>query len=129
MHFVLRRRQVAQRFHQARAVVPGHPFQRGILDVLEPPPRAEMVDDLGLVEPVDGLGERVVIRITPTAHRGVDAGDEQAIRVADGEILRAAVAVMHERAIEVAVVQRLLQGVEREVRAQGGRRPPADDAP
>ena len=60
---LLRRRNIAQRFHQALAVVPGHPLQCGELDVLEVLPRPQVVDNPGLIEAIDCLGERVVVCI------------------------------------------------------------------
>ena len=46
---------------EAFGVVPVHPAQGGQLDVFDGPPRSLVgsVDQLGLVEPADGLGEGV----------------------------------------------------------------------
>ena len=57
------RRDVADGLQQPAVVEPVDPFQRGGLDGLERPPSPAQVDDLGLVEPIDGLGERVVIAV------------------------------------------------------------------
>jgi hypothetical protein len=35
------------------------------------------VNDLGLVEPIDGLGERVVMAVADAAHRRLDTGLRQ----------------------------------------------------
>ncbi|WP_445662438.1 DUF7674 family protein [Caldimonas manganoxidans] len=37
------------------------------------------MNDLGLVQPVDRLGQRVVVAVTPGAHRRLDAGDRAAV--------------------------------------------------
>jgi len=56
------------------------------------------VDDLGLIETVDGLGERVVIAVADTADRRLDAGLGQALGIADRDILHAAVRMMNQPA-------------------------------
>ena len=61
-----------------------------------------MVDDLGLVEADDGLGQRVVIRVSHAADRGLDPRFGQALGVADRQILTAAVAVMHDASMRPA---------------------------
>src|ERR1019366_7684373 len=88
-------------------------------------------DRLGLVKPVDRLGERVVIAVADAADGRLDAGVLQALRVFDRDILHAAVAVMHEAAAAngSAVAQRLLERVEHEARMRRARGAPADDPP
>jgi hypothetical protein len=54
------------------------------------------MDDLGLVEAVDRLGECGVLGIAQTADRGLDAGLRQALCVADTDILRAPVGMVHK---------------------------------
>ena len=54
------RRDVPDRLEQSAVVEPVDPFQRGALDGLEAAPRAAAMDDLGLEEPNDRLGEGVV---------------------------------------------------------------------
>ena len=76
-------------------------------------------DHFGLEEPDDRLGQRVVVRIATAAHRRLDARVGEALRVANGEVLRAAVAVMHEALKRVrAIVDGLLQRIECQVGAQ-----------
>jgi hypothetical protein len=60
-------RDVADGLEQPAVVEPVDPFQRGELDGLERPPWPAPVDDLGLVETIDGLGERVVIAVADAA--------------------------------------------------------------
>jgi hypothetical protein len=50
------------------------PFERGELDSLERPPRPASMNNLSLVEPVDRLGQGVVIGVADAADRGFDAG-------------------------------------------------------
>ena len=50
----LGRRQVADRFEEALMVEPGHPFQRGQFQRLQRLPGGTPVDQLGLVQAVDG---------------------------------------------------------------------------
>jgi hypothetical protein len=45
------------------------------------------VNQLGLVQPVDGLGQRVVVAVTPAAHRRPYACLVQAFGVADADVL------------------------------------------
>src|SRR5271165_2453702 len=89
------------------------------------------MDDLGLVEAVYRLGQRVVVRVADAADGRLDPGFGKALGVIDRNILGAAIAMMDEAAAAggPSVMERLLQGVENEV---GMRRPagePADDPP
>jgi hypothetical protein len=60
------------------------------------------MDDLGLVETVDGLGQRIVVVVAHAAHRRLDTGFCQALGVFDRDVLAASVAVMHEPAAVAA---------------------------
>ena len=79
------------------------------------------MDELGLVEAVDGLGEGVVIAVAPGAHGVHDARVSEALGVADGQVLDAAVRVMDQsREVPVAPApDGHLEGVESEVGAHG----------
>ena len=55
-------------------VEPGDPSQGRHLHRFTPLPRAPAMDQFGLVQSVDGLGQRVVVAITLTADRWRDAG-------------------------------------------------------
>jgi hypothetical protein len=68
----------------------------GELDRLERSPRSTPVDDFGLVEAVDRIGQRVVVAIADTTDGGLDARLGQAFGVLDGDVLAASVAVMNE---------------------------------
>lgn len=74
---------------QQQAIVePVDPGQRGELDGLEASPWSAPMVDLGLVEAVDRLGQRVVVAVADTAHRRFNAGFGEALGVADAGILR-----------------------------------------
>jgi hypothetical protein len=59
VRFGLGRRDVADGLQQAMVVEPRDPLQRGQFDRLARLPRPAPMDDLGLEQPVDGLGQRV----------------------------------------------------------------------
>ena len=76
---------------QPFGVAPVDPGEGGELDVVDRGPRALVgpADEFGLVEPVDGLGQGVVVAVAdhPDRGDGVDLGE--AFAVADaGELLR-----------------------------------------
>src|SRR5436305_119801 len=54
------------------------------------------MDDLGLVEAVDGLGQSVVVAVADAAHRWLDTGFCQAFSVFDRHVLASPVAVVHQ---------------------------------
>jgi len=68
-------------------VEPVDPFQGGVFDLVDAFSGATAADELGLVQPDDGLGQGVVIGVAAGANRGDGAGLGQALGVADGEIL------------------------------------------
>ena len=49
-------------------IEPVDPFQRGVFYGIQMPPRTATVNDLGFVEPDDGLGERVVVAVAGAAY-------------------------------------------------------------
>jgi hypothetical protein len=111
-------------------IEPIHSLERGEFHGLEVPPRPEPTNHLGFEEADDGFGERLVVRIPETADGGREAGVGQSIGVAHREVLRAAIALMHEpgRNIAAPVINRSLESVEDEVGRQERRDPLADDA-
>src|SRR5438270_2706027 len=74
--------------HHPRGVVPAGPFAGGRLDPGGGFPRPQVIDDLGLVQPDDALGQRVVIRVPGGPDRRRDARFGQLGAVADGQVLR-----------------------------------------
>lgn len=55
--FGFRRRDVADRLEKPAIVEPVDPFECRVFDRLEQPPWPTPMDDLRLIEPVDGLGQ------------------------------------------------------------------------
>ena len=87
------------------------------------------MDDLGLGEPVDRLGQRVVEAVADTADRGLAACLCETFGVADRQVLGPAVAVVDQphALAGVAIMHRLLQGIEHESGMRRSADPPADD--
>src|SRR3954453_7820172 len=92
------RRNVSDGLQESSVVEPVDPFESGELDGLEAAPWPAPMDHLVLVETVDGFGESVVIGISDTADRRLDATLSQALGVLNGYVLAAPVAVVHEPA-------------------------------
>lgn len=111
-------------------IEPGHPFQCCQLDRLARLPGHPPMDQFGLVETVDGLGERVVVAVALATHGGLNAGFGQALGVADRHVLRTAVAVVDQGifALRRTGVERLLERIEHEVGTHRTADPPADDS-
>jgi hypothetical protein len=59
----LSRGDVADGFEEAAVVEPVDPLKGGVLDVVDALPWAPPADELGLVQPDDRLGERVVVGV------------------------------------------------------------------
>src|SRR5438270_11375789 len=89
------------------------------------------MDDLGLVEAIDGLGQRVVVAVADAAYGWLDTGFCQAFSVFDRHVLASHIAVVHQPgAIDrPPFMQSLLQRVEHEARVRRPWRTPTDDAP
>ena len=75
------------RLRQSLVVEPVDPFERSELDRLEIAPWSTPPDDLGLVKPINRLGERVVIPVADATDGRLDARFFQALRVFDRDIL------------------------------------------
>jgi len=56
------------------------------------------MDGPSFVKPIDGFGKRVVIAVANTADRGLNARFHQPLGLANGDILRPAIAVMDQTA-------------------------------
>ena len=91
---VLGRRQVVGRRVEPSVVPEGDPVGGGELDLLDRAPAGSAMDELGLVQPVDRLGERVVIAVALRSDRGRDPGVGEALGIAVRAVLDAAVRVM-----------------------------------
>src|SRR5690606_14560537 len=120
---------VPDRLEQAAVVEPVHPFEGCVFHGLEAAPGPPTVDDLGLEEPVDRLGQRVVVAVTDAANRRLDARLGQPFSVFDRQILAAAVAVVNQPyALDrAAVMDRLFEGIKDEPGIRRGADPPADN--
>lgn len=89
-------RYVPNGFEQTVVIEPRKPFERRELHGLLCLPWRSVVNQLGLVEPVDGLGQGIGIAVAFTAHRRLNARFDQSLGVADADVLRAAVGVTDE---------------------------------
>ena len=69
-------------------VEPRNPFEGCQFHGFQGPPGYAAVDDFGLLEPVDCLGQRVVVAVALAADRGLDAGLGQPLALADRDVLR-----------------------------------------
>lgn len=79
----LGRRDVADGLEQTSVVEPVNPFQRGIFDRFQAPPRTAPVDDLGFEKADHRLSQSIVVTIADAAHRRLDAGLGKALGVFD----------------------------------------------
>src|ERR1700730_10234354 len=122
---------VADGLQQPAMVEPVHPFERGELDGFERAPWPTPVDHLGLVEAVDGLGQRVVVAVADAAHGRLDTSFGQALGVLDRDVLATSIAVMNKPSTmqRAPVMQSLFESIEHEAGMCRSRNPPADDAP
>lgn len=57
------------------------------------------MDEFGFVESVDRLSQGIVVAVAPASHRRFHASLGQPLTVADGNVLRATVGVMHQAVI------------------------------
>ena len=74
-------------------VEPVDVVERGPFDVLDVAPGSLSADQLGLVETVERLGERVVVTVALGADRRNDLGFAETLGVANAEVLNSAVRV------------------------------------
>ena len=89
------------------------------------------MNQLSLVQAVNRFGESVVIAVTSTSDRRLDASLGQTLAVADRDVLRTPVAVVNQSvsSLRLPGMQRLVQSIKYEVHAHGATDPPAHDAP
>jgi hypothetical protein len=78
---------VCDRFKQATVIEPVDPPQRCELHRLQAAPRAGPADQLGLVQPDDRFGQRVVVGIADTAHRGLESRLLEPLGVSNRKVL------------------------------------------
>ena len=94
--FELGRRDAAEVVEDASVVEPVDTFESGEFEIVEAAPGSLVANQSGLVEAVDRLGERVVIRIASGPDRLDNPVFGESLGVANRQILPAAVAVMNE---------------------------------
>ena len=70
-------------------VEPVDPFERGVFDRLERPPRPTPVDHLGLVKAIDRLGQSVVIAVADATDGWLDPCLGKPFGVFDRDVLAA----------------------------------------
>ena len=134
----LGRREIADRCQQSFVVKPGHPFERGKFHRLF---GFSMGLGDGSVRLCRGRCSFRRARYVPRAgfalvaidlasHRWLDAGFGQTLAIANGNVLRPAIAMMNQRAVTLMLprVERPLQGIEHKVRAHRAADAPADNA-
>lgn len=112
-------------------IEPVDPFQRRELDGFKAPPRPAPMDDLGLVKPVDGLRESIVVTVANAANGRLDPSFSKPLRVLDRDILAAGDGMMHQStaAYGPALAQSLLECIEHEARMRRSRYAPANNPP
>lgn len=87
---------VSEGFVEPSGVPPVNPVHRRELDFCYPCPGLG-VDQLRLVEPVDCLGEDVVVGIANRSGRGGDAMVGKQTSISAGDVLRATITVVNQR--------------------------------
>ena len=83
-------------------IEPRHPFERSKLHRFGGFPGGTPMNELRLVEAVDGFGERVVVGIALTADRGLDAGFRETLGVPNADVLRAPDALLSVKRLPAA---------------------------
>ena len=81
---------------EAGIVPPPHILEGRELDPLDRRPRAAAADQFRLVEPVDRLGESVIVTVALGPRGGFRADLDDPIRVDHGEVVRPVVGVIDE---------------------------------
>ena len=111
-------------------VEPVDPFQGGKFHGFEVAPWPASVDDLGLVKPVDGFGERIVVTVADASDRGFDACFGQSFGVFDRQILPAAIRMVNETASMdgAAIMECLFKGIADKGSMRGAAGAPTNDA-
>ncbi len=105
----------------------------GQLDRLDGLPDPLGVDELGLIEPVHGFSQSVVIGAAHGAHRGAHPRRDERIRAGQADVLTAAIRVVHQAlaaSAGAAAHEGVLQGEQRQSRGmKAARDRPSHDAP
>lgn len=99
------------------------------LQFLKALPSSLRLRTLCLVQRVHALCEGVVVAVSDTADRGLNAGRFKVGRVSIRNVLRASVAVMNELILDIQRLYDLPQRRERNARVERRGDAPADDRP
>src|SRR5690606_15485918 len=110
---LLCRRNVAERLEETPMIEPVDPRKRREFDGFKSAPWPLLSDKLGLVQADNRLSECVVVGVADATDGRLYAGFGKALRVANGHVLHAAVAVVNQRLTcpDIAVVEGLLERV------------------
>ena len=77
-------------------IEPVDPFERGVFDGIEGLPWSAPMNEFGLEQTDNRLGQCVVVTVANTADRGLQTRLGEALGIPDRDILAAAIGVMHE---------------------------------
>ena len=102
-------RDVPDGLQQAAVVEPVDPFECGVFHGVKAAPWATAVDDLSLEQPVDRLGQGIVVTVAHAADGRFDSRLSQSLGVANGQILRSAIRVMNQTRSGLSLMHGLLQ--------------------
>ena len=128
--FELGRGEVSNLGVDAPRVEPFDVEQSGELELFGGAPRSLTPHELGLVEPVDRLGHRVIVRISDGSDRWSRADLDEAVGEPDRGVSTPGVGVGDQLVEErVTTPHRLLQGGHHQVGPHRGREVPTDDHP
>lgn len=96
---------------------PRYPFERSELDGFSGFSWRPVVNQLGFVQAVDGLGQSVVVAVVLAVHRRLYVCLDQPPCVPNADVLRSPVRVANQTAIvlSLAGIQGLLQRIKKEV--------------
>src|SRR5262245_51394794 len=104
-----------------------HPLERSELDGVNRTPWATSMDELGLVQADHRLRQGIIKRVNGAADGRLDARFSQALRVANGQVLYASVAVVHQVFYVRPGVNCLLECIESKIASQRVRNARTDD--
>ena len=110
-------------------VGPVDPSERGHFEILHIAPRPLAVGQLRFVEAVYGFSQGVIIRVTNTAGRWLNASFGQTLGVPNGQVLPAAIRMMNQSTLldRPSFMQGLFQGVENKACLGRQQDPPSDN--
>ena len=93
----------AEFVEEAVVVEPVDPFEGGPFEVFEAAPGSAVADEFGLVEPIDRLGQSVVVGVAAGPNGVHDAVFGEAFGVSNRQILNAAIRMVNQL-VEIGAV-------------------------